>query len=464
MDILNFIYVAVAVVVLFGASIFVHEFGHFWVARRCGMIVEEFAIWCGPKIFSWKRNGVLYSWRLLPGPIGGFVRLPQMVTSQAIEGKTDAVPPASPIHKILVAVAGPIMNVIFAFFIATIIYFVGLPVAVNPSVIGYVDPNSQEAKLGIQPGDKITAVNGKKVDSWQDVTINTVLARTNVLPVTIEREGVARTYQLTATVDEVAGVKTLNLDPRDHPKIMQVTSGQPAEKAGLKVDDKVISFAGVPIAGRDQFIDSIKKHGGQATDIQVERDGKKLDLSITPSLDPETKIGRIGAAIGSDATQVYIVQHPGPTPLAQIEQVVEQTFMTISALVHSRQTGVGAKDLMGPIGIFSNLAVQLKTDYRLALSFLVLLNINLAILNMMPIPILDGGHVVLAIIEKIRRRPVSIKFLEYTTTGILVLLLTFYVYVTFFDIKRFSLIRAMFQSKAQIQEQQNAPATPAPAP
>src|SRR6185312_6630503 len=268
MSILNIIYVAVAVVVLFGASIFVHEFGHFWVARRCGMIVEEFAIWCGPKIFSWRRKGILYSWRLLPGPIGGFVRLPQMVTSQAIEGKTEAVPPANPFHKILVAVAGPIMNVVFAFFIATIIYFVGLPIAVNPSIIGYVDPNSPEAQMGIQSGDRITAVDGKKVDSWQDVTINTVVARTNVLPVTIEHNGVAHTYQLTATVDDVAHVKTLNLDPRDHPQVMDVSSDSPAQKAGLKANDKVIAFAGVPIAGRDQFIDSIKKHGGQQTQIE----------------------------------------------------------------------------------------------------------------------------------------------------------------------------------------------------
>jgi regulator of sigma E protease len=460
MSILNILYVGVAVIVLFGASIFVHEFGHFWVARRCGMIVEEFAIWCGPKIFSWKRKGILYSWRLLPGPIGGFVRLPQMVTSQAIEGKTEGVPPASPFHKILVAIAGPIMNVVFAFFIATIIYFVGLPIAVNPSIIGYVDPKSPEAQMGIQSGDRITAVDGKKVDSWQDVTINTVVARTNVLPVTIEHNGVAHTYQLTAAVDDVAGVKTLNLDPRDHPQVMDVTSDSPAQKAGLKANDKVIAFASVPISGRDQFIDSIKKHGGQQTEMEIERDGKKMTLSITPTLDPVTKIGRIGAVIGSDSTQVYIVQKPGPTPWDQVSHVVNQTFATIGALIHSKQTGVGAKDLSGPIGIFSILAVQLKTDFRLALSFLVLLNINLAILNMMPIPVLDGGHVVLAIIEKIRRRPVSVKFLEYSTTGILVLLISFYIYVTYFDVKRFSLIRAMFQSKAQVQEQQNTTSTP----
>src|SRR5215469_10972761 len=224
MSILNIIYVVVAVIVLFGASIFVHEFGHFWVARRCRMIVEEFAIWCGPKIFSWKHKGVLYSWRLLPGPIGGFVKLPQMVTSPTIEGKTaETVPPATPLQKTLVAVAGPLMNVVFAFFIATIIYFVGLPVPVNPAIIGYVEPNSPEARLGIQPGDRVTAVDGKKIESWQDVVLDTIVARTSVLPVTIERDGNEHTYQLTATMDNAAGIKMLNLDPRDHPQVMEVS-------------------------------------------------------------------------------------------------------------------------------------------------------------------------------------------------------------------------------------------------
>lgn len=462
MSILTIIYVVVAVVVLFGASIFVHEFGHFWVARRCGMIVEEFAIWCGPKIFSWKRKGILYSWRLLPGPIGGFVKLPQMVTSPTIEGKTeDAVPAAPPLHKILVAVAGPLMNVVFAFFIATVIYFVGLPVPVNPAIVGYVEPNSPEARLGIQPGDRVTTVDGKKVDSWQDVVLDTIVARTSVLPVTIEHNGNEHTYQLTATVDNAAGIKMLNLDPRDHPQVMEVSSGSAAEKAGLKQNDKITSFAGVPIASRDQFIDLVQHRGEKPSELQVERDGRKLTLNVTPMLDPTTKIGRIGVVLGSDSTQVYIVQKPGPTPWHQVRQVVDQTLVTLGALLHSHQTGVGAKDMTGPIGIFTILAAQLKTDYRLALSFLVLLNINLAIINLFPVPILDGGHIVLAIIEKIRRRPMNVKILEYATTVVLVLLVCFYLYVSFFDLKRFSLFRAMFKADAQIQ-QSSQPANPPP--
>ena len=117
MIILTTIYVVAAVLVLFGAAIFVHEFGHFWVARKLGMKVEEFAIGFGPKIYSWKRDGIEYSMRWIPA--GGFVKLPQMVTSETLEGQTTVnVPPAPPLHKILVAFAGPFMNVVFAFAIA----------------------------------------------------------------------------------------------------------------------------------------------------------------------------------------------------------------------------------------------------------------------------------------------------------------------------------------------------------
>jgi regulator of sigma E protease len=460
MTILNIVYVIAAVLAAFGASIFLHELGHFWVARKLGMKVEEFAVGFGPKIHSWKRDGIEYSIRWIPA--GGFVKLPQMITSEALEGHADEqIPPAPPLHKILVAFAGPFMNVVFAFAIATLIYFVGLPVAVNPAIVGYVEPGSAEAKLGIQEGDRIASVNGEPVKSWQDVTMNTIIARTAIVPVTIEHAGKEQTFQLKTTTDNAIGLKLLNLDPRDHPQVKEVSAGSAAEKAGLKENDKIVSFAGVPIAGRDQFIELIRSRGGQASELQVERGGKKITLNVTPTIDPTTKTGRIGAALGSDSTLLYIVQKPGPSPLAQIRDVVDKTFATIGALIHSRETGVGAKDLSGPVGILSVLASQVNTDYRLGLSFLVLLNINLAIINLLPIPVLDGGHILMAIIEKIRRRPLSLKFVEYTTTGFAVLLISLMVYITFFDIKRFPMFRAMFKSDVQI-EQSALPADSAP--
>ena len=139
-------------------------------------------------------------------------------------------PPAPPSHKILVAFAGPFMNVVFAFAIATAIYFVGLPIPVNPPIIGYVEPGSAEAKLGIQEGDRIVAVNGKPVKSWQDVMLNTIVARTSVLPVVIEHNGKEQSYSLKATTDNALGLKLLNLDPRDHPEVVQVSVGQSRRK------------------------------------------------------------------------------------------------------------------------------------------------------------------------------------------------------------------------------------------
>jgi len=458
MTILNIIYVIVAVMALFGAAIFIHEFGHFWVARKLGMKVEEFAVGFGPKIRSWKRDGIEYSLRWIPA--GGFVKLPQMITSEALEGQsTEKVPPAPPWQKVLVAFAGPFMNVVFAFAIATVIYFVGLPILVNPSVIGAVDPNSPEGKLGITEGDRIVMVNGHAVESWQDVGFETVTAQTNVFPVVIERSGERKSYNLTAKANP-AGGKWLDLDPRDHPVVGAVESGKPAAMAGLMGGDKILSVNGIPAPSRERMIEIISKSEGKPCEIVFNRGNEKKSVTVTPQYDPINKRARIGIVFSEG---VYEVKRPGPLPWVQIRDVTEKTFGVISALIHTKQTGVKASDLSGPLGILSILAVYVNLDYRLALSFLVLLNINLAIINILPIPVLDGGHILMSIIEKIRRRPLDIRFIEYVTTGFAVLLISFMLYVSFFDIKRIPLFRAMFNNTMQI-EQSVQPAETPPVP
>jgi regulator of sigma E protease len=458
MDILNIIYVVAAVILAFGASIFFHELGHFLTARKLGMKVEEFAIGFGPKIYSWKRDGIEYSLRWIPA--GGFVKLPQMITAESLEGHSDQpVPPAPPLHKILVAAAGPIMNVVFAFAIATLIYFVGLPVPVSQPIIGKVDPASPEGRMGIREGDRVVMVDNKPIKSWDDVMEFTMLARTKVIPVVIEDAGVSNTYNLTATISDAIGLKVLNLDPREHPVVGGVESGMPAAAAGLQPGDKILSVSGIPVPGQNQMIDLISKSQGKPCEIVFDRKNERKSVTVTPQYDPGTKRARIGISFSMG---VYEVQHP--TPWAQVKDVCEKMISTFSALAHSKQTGVGAKDLSGPVGILAMLASQVNTDYRLALSFLVLLNINLAFINMLPIPVLDGGHILMSIIEKIRRRPMSLKFVEYTTTGFAVLLLSFMLYITVFgDLKRFGLYRAMFNTDVQI-EQSGQPADSTTAP
>jgi regulator of sigma E protease len=343
--------------------------------------------------------------------------------------------------------------------VATVLYFVGLPVPVSPPIIGYVDPNSPEGQMGIREGDRVVMVDGKPINSWDDIMQATVIARTNVIPVIIVQSGITNTFNLTAHVHEIVGLKTLNLDPREHPVVGNVESGKPAAAAGLQKGDKILSVNGIPIPSKERMVDLISKAGGKPCEIVFSRLNERKTVTITPQYDPGSKRARIGIGFSEG---VYEVKHP--TPLEQVNAVWAKMINTFSALVHSKQTGVGAKDLAGPVGILTMLASQVYTDYRLALSFLVLLNINLAFLNLLPIPVLDGGHIVMAVIEKIRRRPLSVKFVEYATTGFAVLLISFFVYVTFFDIKRISLFRSMFQREMTIEQpdhsQQSAPVPP----
>ena len=459
MFVLNVIYVVAAMLLLFGAAVFVHEYGHYWMALRRGLKIEGFSIGFGPKIVSWMRDGVEWSWRWIPA--GGFVKLPQMVTSDAIEGKAtepvEKLPPVSPWSKILVAFAGPMMNVIFGIVIAFLLWGVGIPVQVSPPIIGYVDPGSPEAKLGIQPGDQILSVDGKPISSWHDIQETTILARSTNLAVVIMRAGkFTNTYELTTVVSEALGLKVLNLDPRDHPVIKNVRADSPAEAAGLKAGDEILVFAQVPLHGADQFIKLVQKCPGETKDIVVKRDGQRTTLKVTPRLDGSAKVGRIGAEIGT-GRPIYRIEYI--PPWIQIGTVLDRTVSTFSALAHSKQTGVGLKDLSGPPGILAMLAAYVNSDWRLALSFLVLLNINLAIINLFPMPVLDGGHIVMALIERLFGRPLPYRLVEYTTTAFAVLLIGFMLIVSWNDFKRFSLFRSMFNSQGvTIEKQDSQPA------
>jgi regulator of sigma E protease len=170
----------------------------------------------------------------------------------------------------------------------------------------------------------------------------------------------------------------------------------------------------------------------------------------------------LGVRIGASSTSVYQVQKPGPLPWELVGQLGAETFNTIGALLHSRQTGVGVKDLSGPPGILAMLAAELKVDYRLGLKFMVLLNISLAILNLLPLPVLDGGHIAMALLEKLRGRPLSPRIQEYATTVFALLLISFMLYVSYNDVvKRFPLFRSLFSQQVEFEHpsgQSNAPA------
>lgn len=465
-NILTYAYVIAAVLLLFGAAIFVHEFGHYWVALKRGLKVEEFAIGFGPKLFAWKRGEVL--WTIRAFPAGGFVKLPQMVTAEALEGSGSGEPlaPISPLSKILVAFAGPLMNVVFAFLIATFIYFVGLPILVNPSVVGPVKPGTEAAKLGLEEGDRIIAVNGKKVDSWQEISQETILATTNVMLLTAVRGTATNSYPVTAKVIPNTKLKWLDIPSREIPTVGRVRPGKPAELAGIKAGDRFVEIDGVPVFSNERMIELISAAEGRPVHVLVNRGGEMKTFTVTPQLDSdakdgEKKVARIGVEFSGG---IYRVQRPGPSPVAQVEYVLGMMKKTFSALYNSKKTGIGASDLSGPVGILGSLASQVMIDYRLALSFMVLLNINLAILNLLPIPVLDGGHIMMSIYEAIFRRPVSLKLQEYATGFFAILLIGFMLYVTVFgDLRRWGLMKSMLQRGSQVEVIETPASSPAPA-
>ena len=459
--VLGWLYVIAGVILLFGAAVFVHEFGHFWVARRRGMKVEAFAIGFGPPIYAWKRDGIEYSIRWIPA--GGFVKLPQMITSEALEGSRDAnevLAPASPLSKILVAVAGPLMNVVFAFAIAGFLAVVGLPVLRDPPIIGYVSPESPEGKLGLLARDELVQVDGQPTRSWRDVQMASLIARTTNVTVVVKREEKQLSFNLPLIVNTNVGWKMLDLNPLNHPKIENFTEPNgPAERAGLHTNDVVVNFAGVPVATIEQFIEMIQKRKGVATEIVVERGTEKVALTVTPN-----ENGRILVALGSSTPLDYYIEYPNPVHL--VTDVLDKTWKTMGALVHHKETGVGVKDLSGPPGIFMMLAAQIRNDYRLALNFLVLLNVSLAFINLLPIPVLDGGHIVMSLVEAVRGRPLSARFQEVVTTAFAILLIGFMLFVSFQDFKRLRLCQSMFEDDIKIHEVEKAPtgtSTPTPA-
>jgi len=217
------------------------------------------------------------------------------------------------------------------------------------------------------------------------------------------------------------------------------------------VKDVVVRFADVNISGVKQLTNLIRERGGQPTEIEVERNGKRLKMTVTPAGDKGSGVLNVG--LGSASVTLYKVQKPGPKPWESIGDVVHKTFATLDAVIfRSKQTGVSIKDLSGPPGILAMLAREVSLDYRLALNFLVLLNVNLAILNLLPVPVLDGGHIMMAIIEKVMRRPLPAKIQEYATTGFAVLLIGFMLFVSFHDFKRFPFFRSMFEQKTEIEQ------------
>jgi regulator of sigma E protease len=444
--ILRVIFILLEVVLLFNLLIVVHELGHFLAARWRGLYIEGFGVWFGKPLWKKTINGVQYSLGSLP--FGGFVKLPQLAPMDMIEGKADldraVLPKISALDKIIVAIAGPLFSVLLALVFACVVWAVGHPVSESDltTVIGYVQKDSGAAKAGLEPGDKILEVDGRPVTRFfgmnDSVVWNVVRSEGPTIPFKIERSGKTTTLEVVPTIAETSGwrrksTRQVGLQPAVTPLVDGVEKDSPAEKAGVKKDDIVAAVNGKPIYNALSLVDEIEKHPTDELTLDVRRGPETLSLKMRPM--PMESQGVTKARIGIQWETGGQLSLSHPDPVEQVYNSITSTLQTIGA-VASPKSDVKLQHMSGPVMIVRIYYMLFEGDngWKLALWFSVILNVNLAILNMLPIPVLDGGHIVLALIEGVRRKPVNMKILEWVQTACATLIIGYMLYISFFDI------------------------------
>jgi regulator of sigma E protease len=450
MSILKFVFILLEVLLLFNLLIFVHELGHFLAARWRGLKIDRFALWFGKPVWKKKINGVEYALGSIPA--GGYVALPQMATMEAIEGKGESsgqpLPNISPLDKAIVAVAGPLFSFLLAVGFAVVVWGVGRPVSEedNSTTIGWVDPAGPAWQAGLRPGDQIKAVDGHPVTAFSPPSQDSVKWRI----ITSEGKSIAITYSRgdTEHVAEVVPIKRptkwyerkalrqVLMDVSRRAIIGGVATNSPAALAGLCPGDEVVALNGEKIYSPFAVLnlqESLSNAPPTPVTMTLRRDGKEFERTF--QAERPLKPAKSGPSFGIIAWQFESnVKLVHTSPGQQIRESVGQIAATLGA-VFSRKGDIGIQQLGGPVMIIRLYTNLFDSDegWRRVLWWSVVLNVNLALLNLLPFPVLDGGHILLAFIEFLRRRPVSAALLNYVQTACAALLIGLLLLITFYD-------------------------------
>lgn len=441
-----------AVVMGFNIIIFVHELGHFLAAKWRGLRIDRFQIWFGKPIWKKTINGVQYGLGWIPA--GGFVALPQMAPMEALEGETKSdtpLPAITPLDKIIVAFAGPLFSILLALIAAVAVWGVGKPKDFIPSTeVGFLVPGSPAQKAGLQIGDKITEINGEPVvgfaGSLDSISERIILSRGKEIVYTAQRPGVSEPLTLRSGFEtektawfQRRGLRQVGIGPAGAAVIGMVTENSPAADAGLKPGERILTLDGNKLYSVEQFSQYLKDNDYKSVRVSVEGTDKTVrEISLTPEkpIQPKDANPMVGVAWDNSGEVDVRIVHPGP--VQQVMDSLNMMWVTITSVI-APDSNIGVDHLSGPVGIakMQYELLQMDDGWRRILAFMVLFNVNLAVLNMMPFPVLDGGHITLAILEKIFGRPVKAKPLEILQTVCALALISLMLFVSSKDVGDF---------------------------
>jgi regulator of sigma E protease len=401
-----------------GVIVFVHELGHFLAARLVGVRVTAFSIGFGKRLFGVRRGGTDY--RVCVLPLGGYVKMAGDNVEEERTGAADEFLSRPWWQRVIVALGGPGANLVMAVVCSILVYAFGIQYSTQPNVIGRVSEGSVAAAIGIAPGDSIAAVAGVETRSWSAVVreVSAAAERGEEVGLTLVR-GVER-LGVSVTADRADSLLR-SLTPHIPAVVGGVTSGLPAYRAGLREGDRIVEIAGAEVRDWSDLKERIVDRAGESVPMVVERDGQRLAVTVKPvDQQGEGIIGISAVAYGHEVQRFGLSE--------SILNGVHYTFAVTEQLVaglgrvFARPGDLGS-NLVGPIGIMQMSAEQMDRGRTDLLNWLVLVSIALMVMNLLPIPVLDGGHVLVAVIEAVRRRPLEPRHLVAVWRVGLVLLL-----------------------------------------
>jgi len=424
----------ISFIIVLGILITTHELGHFLVAKALGIGVEKFSIGFPPRMFGFTRGETEYcvSWI----PLGGYVKLKGEAPDEVVEDPEDPALFSSrpPLQRAAVIMAGPIMNLLFAFVVMPAYFMVGEAVPSyfnNPPVAGWVEPGSPADRSGIVPGDLILGVEGEATPTWERLLEK---ASQNVdSDLKIQVRGASGVRIVNVDLTQANGGR-LGIEPPMEPTIGALTPGYPAQKAGVKKGDRILSLGQIPVNHWYEMARIIHASAGKTLTLKVLRGGEQLSFSVTPVLDEKTGRGLMGISPYSEK----VVRRFGPVEavVKGVEKNVEimgLTFSFIGDLLTGRSS---IKNMGGPIMIFQVSGAAARAGLAQFLWLLAFLSLQLGVLNLFPIPILDGGHLVFLTAEGILKRPLEVRTREMAQKVGLFLLLALIIVISYNDILR----------------------------